>query len=894
MAYPCVLKNLMPSRRSLWLGLGLLLMVPFFEASATQNNASCEKKWTGELRVYVAFPKQRSATLPRAATRLPSPGSLRVEIETFSRQQAEKLARQWEREKVEVEIVAGRMIQAVVSMDDLCRISESAWVRKVGFVTFPQKDHVTSEGLEMMGVPFAQHEGVFGAGVHVLVIDEEFQGYRDLLGTELPADTATYSTNSGGFEATRDTHGISCAEIVHDIAPEAKITLGHADTTTEYLAMFEWATQNPDIDVVSMSIGWVDIYPLDGTSEISQSFQALADAGKIVVKSAGNRADELIALPLSDTNANGIADLWEEDGRLPLWVGEDRELDITLRWSDAFGASDLDLDLCIYDENLELEFCGGDIQDGDDDPVERIWMENVEYGRHWAEVRCDPNRGCPLDVEIRLSSPDWTEWLLADQGVFFSRERSISVPADAKNIIAVGAVGYYKYYRSVTRYSSEGPTDDDRTKPDIFGPSHVSTSVTMYPEDSDGFSGTSAATPHVAGMAALLLSDDPTLDRDEILQRLKENADRDIDGNLLGSGLAYYDSSSIDCEKECRGRCGSIYGCECFSCPSGSTCDERGRCIAKGAEGDPCKLDDFVNEQAGDCRDGLVCLGKYTPQGPCDYRSDCTATSWWRNFDCVEKQCYRSYCFIDCADISCPSGYEREETSGGTCYCSPDTWACVPDCENRVCGDDGCGGSCGPACAENKYCTRMGQCSCLEACGLRHCGPNPFCSDESCGTCAEHYECVDGTCECQPNCGSLECGMDPICGTLSCGTCGDHEDCRNGACVCQPECGSTECGMDPICGTQSCGSCGENETCASGICTCQPDCSALNCGPDPVCGTSCGTCEGDSECREGACVSAKKGGGGCRFGGTANLWPYLLFLFGFRGLRRRRTCSLGK
>jgi hypothetical protein len=44
--------------------------------------------------------------------------------------------------------------------------------------------------------------------------------------------------------------------------------------------------------------------------------------------------------------------------------------------------------------------------------------------------------------------------------------------------------------------------------------------------------------------------------------------------------------------------------------------------------------------------------------------------------------------------------------------------ACVPDCDGRTCGDDGCGGTCGPGCGLSQTCNAAGRCEidCLAGC----------------------------------------------------------------------------------------------------------------------------------------------------------------------------------
>lgn len=91
---------------------------------------------------------------------------------------------------------------------------------------------------------------------------------------------------------------------------------------------------------------------------------------------------------------------------------------------------------------------------------------------------------------------------------------SITSPADASSAVAVGAMHYNKWTTGpIDDSSSRGPTNGGLIKPDITGPSYVST----FSYGSSAFSGTSAAAPHVAGAAALMLSKYPTMTVDQLM-----------------------------------------------------------------------------------------------------------------------------------------------------------------------------------------------------------------------------------------------------------------------------------------------------------------------------------------------------------------------------------------
>ncbi|MBT4100123.1 MAG: S8 family serine peptidase [Gemmatimonadetes bacterium] len=104
----------------------------------------------------------------------------------------------------------------------------------------------------------------------------------------------------------------------------------------------------------------------------------------------------------------------------------------------------------------------------------------------------------------------------------------ITTPADAPGVMTVGAV--HVQSAAIASFSSRGPTADGRIKPDVVAPGQFVYSVegsrVAAPGNFDAdqyvrFSGTSAASPLIAGVAALMLQADPNLTPPQINERLR-------------------------------------------------------------------------------------------------------------------------------------------------------------------------------------------------------------------------------------------------------------------------------------------------------------------------------------------------------------------------------------
>ncbi len=104
---------------------------------------------------------------------------------------------------------------------------------------------------------------------------------------------------------------------------------------------------------------------------------------------------------------------------------------------------------------------------------------------------------------------------------------SVTYPADSRRSITVGWVND-NGNRAIS--SSRGPTGDGRMKPDVMAPGSSVNSAKGQAGDtgSQSMSGSSMSTPHVAGLAALMLQANPDLvpdeDHDDIKQILHETS----------------------------------------------------------------------------------------------------------------------------------------------------------------------------------------------------------------------------------------------------------------------------------------------------------------------------------------------------------------------------------
>ena len=386
--------------------------------------------------------------------------------------------------------------------------------------------HSVSLMMELTGISALRDRNVTGKGVTIALLDSQFY-YDNETAEKLTRDIVPFYNDS---YRKYEVHGIACAELISEIAPDVKLYLVDAGNTEEGVieAIDRLMELDEQIDIVSCSWDF-PFGRFDGEDDICKEIAKMTSNGTIWIISAGNQARCHWSGEFDDPDENGFHNFSPEDESINLTLEKGEPAAIWLSWDDDEEAATLDYDLRL-DHPVRGRSTSDNLQKGykGHKPVETIYLTAPEDGTYQIKIRrYDDSDDTESPVRLHL-------FTIQDLDEHQVQNSSIGIMGCCRNVITVGAINISTM--EIQPYSSRGPTVDGRQKPDLVAPDNVTT----YSYISTGFAGTSASAPYVAGCAALIMeifNGDPDLDVKKVLTESATDLGPQGPDNIYGYGL---------------------------------------------------------------------------------------------------------------------------------------------------------------------------------------------------------------------------------------------------------------------------------------------------------------------------------------------------------------------
>lgn len=422
---------------------------------------------------------------------------------------------------------------------DIARLTPIFHIRPTDKPIVQAGDAIT-EGDAILRADLARSTfGVSGFGQKVGVISDGcYHRINSQASGDLPPNVQVINNRFGGDEGT------AMMEIVYDLAPRVDLAFADFGNDQADFANNIMLLKDAGCTIITDDIIYL-AEPVYEDGIIAQTVDNVVNNHNIVyTSSAGNQQLNHYEGNFSDNDNDNWHNFASNDEGMTTQLLGGATIIVILQWNNKFGKSGDDYDLYIYNEQLTTSLASSsNFQNGDDDPVEAVGYTNPNSYTINVNVVVKKYTGQVRNLSIYVYGGAIPLQYNNLDGTVFGH-------AGAQRCLAVGAIDAHDPGNdNIESFSSHGPTRIysydatgnpisfvNRDKPEHSAIDGVQTKTGQLGFFPNPFFGTSAATPHTAGVAALIREATPTLTAIDVGNTINNTA---VDLGPAGFDLAF-------------------------------------------------------------------------------------------------------------------------------------------------------------------------------------------------------------------------------------------------------------------------------------------------------------------------------------------------------------------
>jgi hypothetical protein len=449
---------------------------------------------------------------------------------------------------IEIEVVNIQLkkAQAWVEISQLAALSQLANVAEINTPSFAynRTGGANTEGDAILKANLLRGLGFNGQGIRVGVVSDgsnDWTSARD--SADLPSSLRRFGSCTAQPEVIESciserscNEGTAMAEIIHDLAPSAELAVAAASTTLEFIQGINQLATVFEADIIVDDLGfYMEPYFEDG--DVAKAVAALP-SDILFISAAGNNGNnhyeaDFKRFPTPDFEAH---DFSSNDDRMGIIIPARSFVLAFLQWNEKFDAPSSDYDLFITTNTIILGSGTNNQSQTGSKAIEIACASNpsstnLNLAQTFVQIRQE--NGLNKRLEMFLVGSPLIEFPVPEGSIFGHSGLTRTLSVAAINAVDPGN-------DDIATYSSRGPSRIDfpnlqnRPKPDLTAIDGVM--VSGAGGFSSPFFGTSAAAPHVAGIAAQLMSSSKRANAQRVKKALTAGA---VDLGLVGFDSTY-------------------------------------------------------------------------------------------------------------------------------------------------------------------------------------------------------------------------------------------------------------------------------------------------------------------------------------------------------------------